>query len=445
MSKHVIHLGWAGAAGGYRFVGMSEKVEIKQDDKFVTLKSKELEQWLGKPIEWDGDGKPTNMTPEDAERLGMMIGVRDAIQSNPKISPEAKERIFSKLPRAPFSGQDPNALAEKLLYDDSVNETTRLLHDLNPRERRNVLKQLRRENRQQQRRDAEELQRIRAEKVALTQMEESITEIKSWLLNPLVLQSPPATMFHHLRQAIMDGEAIHWQRFMRRMQNGSALRELDLASFEEAWGDASVFLVEHDWAKAFANAKDYLGGEIKLPDEACSFEFRISGRHIIAVTADVEGQVYMQPIMRSAAGWLVPEYVYFLSANGKWDVVQSRGGGDVDMLAGLVDLIGEQIKAVAVALDAEVAASEVIRAPHKMNHARERRGKLPVSSYHVVSLARRNRAARLEREPGTEPAYHVRLHFRRGHWRHYPTHKTWIKWMLVGDPDLGFVDKHYKL
>ena len=23
--------------------------------------------------------------------------------------------------------------------------------------------------------------------------------------------------------------------------------------------------------------------------------------------------------------------------------------------------------------------------------------------------------------------------------------RTWIKWMLVGDPDLGFVDKEYRL
>lgn len=37
------------------------------------------------------------------------------------------------------------------------------------------------------------------------------------------------------------------------------------------------------------------------------------------------------------------------------------------------------------------------------------------------------------------------MHFRRGHWRHYQDHRTWIKWCLVGDPDLGFVDKHYKL
>jgi hypothetical protein len=50
-------------------------------------------------------------------------------------------------------------------------------------------------------------------------------------------------------------------------------------------------------------------------------------------------------------------------------------------------------------------------------------------------------AADGEREPGRKK----RLHFRRGHWRHYETHKTWIKWMLVGDPDLGFIEKQYRL
>lgn len=26
-----------------------------------------------------------------------------------------------------------------------------------------------------------------------------------------------------------------------------------------------------------------------------------------------------------------------------------------------------------------------------------------------------------------------------------PTFKSWIRWCLVGDPDLGFVDKDYRL
>lgn len=79
-----------------------------------------------------------------------------------------------------------------------------------------------------------------------------------------------------------------------------------------------------------------------------------------------------------------------------------------------------------------------------INHQRERRGRLPLADYHVVMLAHRRRLEPLPRDPGAEVT-RKRLHFRRGHWRHYANHKTWIKWMLVGDPDLGFVDKEYRL
>lgn len=75
-----------------------------------------------------------------------------------------------------------------------------------------------------------------------------------------------------------------------------------------------------------------------------------------------------------------------------------------------------------------------------------------------VSLARRNRRA--YGGNGQDTGVHYRLHFRRGHWSHYSNpgageiqftdegylrSKSWINWMLVGDPDPGFVDKHYKL
>jgi hypothetical protein len=44
-----------------------------------------------------------------------------------------------------------------------------------------------------------------------------------------------------------------------------------------------------------------------------------------------------------------------------------------------------------------------------------------------------------------EKRHSPRLHFRRGHHRHYENYKLWIKWQLVGNPDIGFIDKDYKL
>jgi hypothetical protein len=105
----------------------------------------------------------------------------------------------------------------------------------------------------------------------------------------------------------------------------------------------------------------------------------------------------------------------------------------------------QQIKACCIALDAEVAVTEPMRAPYKLNQAREKRGRPKLFDYNVVKLGSRTRSARFENEDPDREKIRKRLHFRRGHWRHYESHKTWIRWTLVGDPDLGFIDKHYTL
>ena len=105
--------------------------------------------------------------------------------------------------------------------------------------------------------------------------------------------------------------------------------------------------------------------------------------------------------------------------------------------------VDKQIRAIAIALDAEVIETECVRAPEKLNKAREKRGEPPLRDYHIVSLAQRHRAAPL---PDHERRHRSpRLHFRRGHWRHYEEHRTWVRWTLVGNPDLGFIEKEYRL
>jgi hypothetical protein len=106
--------------------------------------------------------------------------------------------------------------------------------------------------------------------------------------------------------------------------------------------------------------------------------------------------------------------------------------------------LARNIRSICIALDAEVAVTEVIRAPHRLNHQREKQGKKPVLDHHVVNLARRSRVEPLPSAGDREARWHPRLHFRRGHWRHFEDHKTWVRWCLVGDPDLGFIDKEYR-
>jgi hypothetical protein len=100
-----------------------------------------------------------------------------------------------------------------------------------------------------------------------------------------------------------------------------------------------------------------------------------------------------------------------------------------------------QIRAICIMLDAEVATRERIRAPHPPNAPR--RDRLPLLSYHVIRLAKRYRSEPHPGDQTDEPVSHRRLHFRRGHWRHYENHRTWIRWQLVGDESLGIVLKDY--
>lgn len=66
----------------------------------------------------------------------------------------------------------------------------------------------------------------------------------------------------------------------------------------------------------------------------------------------------------------------------------------------------------------------------------------PLYEYRVVRL---NRKPRTQSLPATALHAPKRLHFRRGHWRHYEGFKTWVRWCLVGNPDLGFIDKEYRI
>ena len=177
--------------------------------------------------------------------------------------------------------------------------------------------------------------------------------------------------------------------------------------------ELTPFVIEHNWGAAFATAQDFADGDYKLPYDTSLFEFRDSARRICIVTGEAGHALFMQ----AGEFWVTFE----------WDPVSGP--------------FAEQVRAVCIALDAEVAINETVRAPEKLN--RNRAGWKPlIRDYNIVRLTNR-RAAPLDTE--SETGTRKRLHFVRGHWRHFSTHKTWIKWHLRGDPDLGFIDKHYRL
>lgn len=193
--------------------------------------------------------------------------------------------------------------------------------------------------------------------------------------------------------------------------------------------NAQVIVVRHDWARAFGENFSFDQSDaFKLPFPSTVFEFRISGITVLMMTKEKPDQSGIE---------------FSLAMEGVDGIWWSAFDGD----EGLNAFCERQVRAICVALEARVAEHTVTRAPAKLNAKRERDGKPPLRDFLVVDLSRRIRArSRAEQRPDAQPTgRRVRLHFRRGHWRHYESHNTWIEWMLVGDPDLGFIDKHYRI
>lgn len=370
-----------------RTVGMNEKVDLRDGSVFFTMNRHEAECILGRPIVWK-DGLPL-LTKQESRLVEMACQIRESIKDNPKLDTAARLRILSSM-RAVSAG---HTMTEAL---SRIGDTIK--------------------------------------------SEEMMAELIPWVSGPLKLARAQGTALHKLREVWKSGNvaAPAGDDFTRDPS-------LDMKAFDV---DYQVFVIEHDWAAAFKGAKDFEGGEIALPYSCTAFEFYISGKRVITlmIAPDDAESIACVPVVQTSTGrWAMPwAYEY---KNGR---MLPTGSAPMEnpFVAGfqrVADIIGETVRAVCISLEAEIAETTVVRAPHKMNHQRERKGKPPILDYHHVSLARRSRAPRLERDPNAEPGPKKRLHFRRGHYRHFPTFKTWIKWCLVGDPDLGFVDKDYRL
>ena len=164
--------------------------------------------------------------------------------------------------------------------------------------------------------------------------------------------------------------------------------------------------------------------EIRLPSDSCAFEFAFSEAYFIYWIVD-ELHILFAEMNSIGEGWGAM-------------LLQNPSLLEASKLEGFKTL-WHAIKAICVALDAEVAEEEIIRVSFARK-SRIKKGQAPMRDYHIVNLAKRHRIANPH---GGHSGIKHRLHFRRGHWRHYEDHKTWIKWCLAGDAELGFIDKHY--
>jgi hypothetical protein len=240
----------------------------------------------------------------------------------------------------------------------------------------------------------------------------------------LKIQRPDGVSFRKMRKDFAEDRTVYLGKDFYE-----ATPKIDFE--KEIFRYAEVLLIEHDWASVVKIAD----GQVKLPYDVCAFEFNFSGNPVIALATQFNDDIQFCPIVLIDGFWCVPDFAFDLNITG-------LTGTDHDIgLMSLFEAVRNQIRAACISLDAEVAKAEVVRSPH--TGAQGKNSHQLLKPYHVVSLARRGPMPLAS--IGTETGRRVRLHFRRGHWRHFVTHKTWLKWQLVGDPDLGFIDKHYKL
>lgn len=253
----------------------------------------------------------------------------------------------------------------------------------------------------------------------LKKASDACDDIIKWMEAGLTMERPDSLLFPSLRKAMAAGDFV---TFPGDHQNADFAFGLE----KEVFRHAELFAVEHDWARAL-DASDLHGAPFKLPYDVCAFELKASGRPLIALATQFETDVLFSPCIKTDSAWVVCAGTYSASRESK-------------KATDLCDVIAPQIRAICIALEAKVARADITRVPYS-GQTGNSSGALS-RPYHVVSLVRRSARAMAT---GNSSDRKVRLHFRRGHWRHFEKHRTWINWMLVGDPDLGFVDKHYKL
>ena len=275
---------------------------------------------------------------------------------------------------------------------------------------------------------------------AATNEQEHFYAHQNFMRSSPVLEPCRDSKLSSLIQALQRGEVVSFVS-----SNG----ELPLSYCDAMTSEleASVPMVlNHDWARFLSDSGDPGGDEYQLPFDRVAYEFNCRGMdgnvaHLIIFCMNQFNEGTFRPIPH-------PRRHYFVGFRKRWfamgmNLMTSDGDWHLQRRAffqGGDDLI----RAACVMLETKVAATEVVNRSPKLNRSRLRSGKAPLKDYHVVILHPRYRSM-----PSSEPSANPtkerkRFHFRRGHHRQYASGaKVWVSWCYVGDPLLGFVDKHY--
>lgn len=253
-----------------------------------------------------------------------------------------------------------------------------------------------------------------------------LKDLADWIENGLVLERASNSAIHKFQEAVQNN-------LLHNVSDEAPLDfPIDMLSIHS-------FVVEHDLASAFARMENFEAGEFEAPYDTTLFEFQLSGKRVILLMQKHEEKYWTLLFVETSGLWFTPNFGYILGTD-----LADCPTGDAEIFRAIYQKLSPQVRAICIALDARIATEEIVRAPEALNKIRVKAGRLPLIDYSIIKLMHRSRYEALPSSGETEHSKR-RLHFVRGHWRHFETHKTWIKWFLRGDPDLGFIEKEYRL
>lgn len=182
---------------------------------------------------------------------------------------------------------------------------------------------------------------------------------------------------------------------------------------------------------------------LRLPFERCALVGRDGSNYkhlclLVQVATDAVTAVHY--FMR-AAGWSRTSLFAITIQHGRFAVHQVDGEEmpTKDEALTLIGLLHEWLSIL------QTHAGEAYEPAIKhtfLNRIKVAEGKPPSYSWHTVVVPAMLRAAAALGGTHASP----RLHERRGHWRKLESgRQVWVRDCLVGDPDLGVVEKDYKV
>lgn len=262
-------------------------------------------------------------------------------------------------------------------------------------------------------------------------------DLREWSRGDLRLEHPQGSSFHHLIE------------YEDRVAPGQYRSHLDQRGYPQ------IFVVERDWARAFAGY-DLSDGEAPLPFPDCLFEFRISGVRVLAMYNEVS----MFCVYGRGGVWVADDFYYFHDGVAKKQTNPANDGYEFGRVA---KLVRDNVRVACIMVDANVATREVRHASPVLVKKRAQEGRPSPRDHYVVDLKKPHYgpSGRLARSGGAVTERRPqRGHFRRGTWVHYDDvdsgqvkyvddggfwhSRTWRNWHFAGDRN-NIIEKEYRL